>query len=157
MSYLLEALEGVRDPRANFTRIDGNLDSNFKNTLWVVTSFLGVATRLDSSMRKEKVNQPKNPFPPSMETPDPPFMTPRKGPQNRWVWHPMTSQGFLGQKKLQKMVVFFFGDFHPMGFPSVKNHQIKTNPSFLEGKPVTSYGPRSKNPTGYGFHEILDV
>ena len=61
----------------------------------------------------------------------------------------MTSQGFLGQKKLQKMVVFFFGDFHPMGFPSVKNHQIKTNPSFLEGKPVegkpvTSYGPRSK-------------
>ena len=30
----------------------------------------------------ERVNLqlPKNPSPPSMETPDPPFMTPRKGP-----------------------------------------------------------------------------
>ena len=50
---------------------------------------------------------PKNPSPPPMETPDPPFMTPRKVPQNRWfsTWHPMTmtSQGFLGclKKRLQ--------------------------------------------------------
>ena len=31
---------------------------------------------------------------PPIKTPDPPNDTP--GPQNRWFWHPMTSQGVLG-------------------------------------------------------------
>ena len=32
-----------------------------------------------------------------METPDPPNVTPRKGPPNRWQLDPMTCQGFLGR------------------------------------------------------------
>ncbi len=45
---------------------------------------------------------PKDPSPPPMETPDPPFMTPL-GPQNRWFWHPMTSQIFLGQQNTKNV------------------------------------------------------
>ena len=45
-------------------------------------------------------NYPKAKETPSMETPDPPFMTPRKGPEkNRWQldtpWHPMTALGWV--------------------------------------------------------------
>ena len=43
-------------------------------------------------------SHPKNPDPETMETPDPPNDTPGASKQVA-TWHPMTSQGFLGQEK----------------------------------------------------------
>ena len=43
---------------------------------------------------------------PPMETPDPPFMTPRKGPQNMWVWHPQDIPRILRVLFLCSMPMF---------------------------------------------------
>ena len=48
-------------------------------------------------------------------------MTPL-GPQNRWFWHPITSQQFLGHEKFQKKS----WDFTPSQVLDFSPHQIRT-------------------------------